>query len=101
MQIISDISDCIESKLCDAECHIKKAMELKETHSALAQVFMRISTDEMNHIALLHEQVTALIAEYRKEHGDPPERMMGIYEYLHKKHIEKANNIKVMQALFK
>jgi len=31
--------------------------------------------------------VVALIEVYKKEKGDPPERMMGRYEYIHEKHI--------------
>ena len=48
-----------------------------------------------------HEQVVSLIEAYKKEHGDPPERMMGRYEYIHEKHIEKATKIKMLQTLFK
>ena len=101
MQIISKLSDMIEDELGDAEKYIRCAMNHKDDHPALAQTFARISNEEMGHVNLLHEQVVALITEYRKEHGDPPEKMQGIYEYLHKKHIDHANEIKVLQALFK
>ena len=101
MQLIANLSDMIEEELEDAEKYIKCAMKHKDDHPALAVTFAKISAEEMGHVALLHDQVVAIIAEYRKEHGNPPERMQGIYEYLHKKHIEKANSIKVLQGLFK
>lgn len=101
MQLIANLSDMIEEELEDAEKYIRCAMKHKDDHPALAVTFAKISAEEMGHVALLHDQVVAIIAEYRKEHGDPPERMQGIYEYLHKKHIEKANSIKVLQGLFK
>lgn len=101
MQIISQLSDMIEEELEDAEKYIRCAMNYKEDRPALAQTFAKISGEEMGHVALLHEQVAAVIAEYRKEHGDPPEKMQGVYDYLHKKHVEYANEIKVLQALFK
>lgn len=101
MQLIANLSDMIEEELEDAEKYIKCAMKHKDDHPALAVTFAKISAEEMGHVALLHDQVVTIIAEYRKEHGDPPERMQGIYEYLHKKHIEKANSIKVLQGLFK
>ena len=101
MQLIANLSDMIEEELEDAEKYIKCAMKHKDDHPALATTFAKISAEEMGHVALLHDQVVAIIAEYRKEHGDPPERMQGIYEYLHKKHVEKANSIKVLQGLFK
>jgi len=101
MQIIQKLSDMIEEELNDAEKYIRCAMNYKEERPALAQAFAKLSAEEMGHVAILHEQVAAIIAEYRKEHGDPPEKMQGIYDYLHKKHIEHANEIKVMQGLFK
>ena len=101
MQIISKLSDMIEEELNDAEKYIRCALNYKDEKPALASTFAKISGEEMGHVALLHEQVALLITEYRKEHGAPPEKMMGIYEYLHKKHIDKANEIKVMQGVFK
>ena len=101
MRLIAKFSDMIEEELNDAEKYIKCAMNYKEDRPNLATVFHKLSLEEMTHANMLHEQVVALITEYRKEHGDPPEKMQGIYEYLHKKHIEHANEIKIMQALFK
>lgn len=101
MQLISKLSDMIEEELNDAEKYIRCALDKKESYPGLASAFYKISLEEMGHVNILHEQVIALIAEYRKEHGDPPERMQGIYDYLHKKHIDHANEIKVLQAIFK
>ena len=101
MQIISKLSDMIEEEMDDAEKYIKCAMNYKTENPALAQTFAKISGEEMGHMSLLHDQVAAIIEAYRKENGDPPEKMMGIYEYLHKKHIERAREIKIMQAMFK
>lgn len=101
MQIISDISDTIEELLDAAEEHIECAHRIKEKYLACAQAYYAISINEMTGVQALHEQVTKLIAEYQAEHGDPPERMMGRYEYIHEKHIKKANKIKILQGLFK
>ena len=101
MQLIANLSDMIEDELEDAEKYIRCAMKHKEDNPKLADTFYKISTEEMGHMSLLHDQVVTIITEYRKEHGDPPEKMLGIYEYLHKKHIAKANEIKVLQALYK
>lgn len=101
MLIISKVSDMIEEELHDAEKYARCAINNKDEYKALADVFYNLSAEEMKHVSLLHAQVTALIDEYRKEHGDPPERMMGIYEYLHKKHTEKAMEIKIMQGVYR
>ena len=100
MLLIEKISNMIEDEMDDAERYIQCAMKWKEERPALAQTFARISNEEMGHMNLLHDQVTAIIMEYRKEHGEPPEKMQGIYDYLHRKHIDRANEIKVQQALF-
>ena len=101
MQIISKLSDMIEEELDDAEKYINCALAHKEDDPALANTFYKLSTEEIGHEELLHTQVVAKITEYKKEHGDPPEKMQGVYEYLHKKHIEKANQIKALQSVFK
>ena len=42
-----------------------------------------------------------LIDQHRKEKGDPLASMMAIYDYLHKKHIEETNEIKMYQAQYR
>lgn len=101
MKIISKLSDMIEEELKDAEKYIRCANDHKEDYPELADTFYKLSVEEIGHADMLHKQVVNLITEYRKEHGDPPEKMQGIYDYLHKKQIEHTNEIKVMQALFK
>ena len=101
MQIIEKLSDMIEEELCDAEKYIDCASKWKVEKPALAQTFAKISSEEMGHVDLLHEQVVGIIKEYRASKGEPPEKMQAVYDYLHKKHIQKANEIKVKQALFK
>lgn len=100
MQIISKLSDMIEEELSDAEKYITCAENWKTERPALAQTFHRLSVEEIGHANLLHEQVVAIINEYRAKNGNPPEKMQWVYDYLHKKHIDKANAIKVRQNLF-
>ena len=101
MQIISKLSEMIEEELNDAEKYINCAMNHKEDDVPLADVFYKLSVEEMGHANMLHEQVVKIISDYRKEHGNPPEKMQWVYDYLHKKHIDHANKIKVLQALYK
>lgn len=102
MQLISKLSDMIEEELNDAEKYAECALKFKEEGKvSLSQAFNKLSLEEMGHVTILHEQVESLITEYKKEHGDPPEKMQGVYEYLHNKHIDHANRIKILQGLFK
>lgn len=101
MQIISKLSDMIEEEMNDAEKYIRCAMDKKDEYPELAETFYKLSVEEMNHVAMLHTQVVSLISAYRKANGEPPEKMLFLYDYLHKKHIDHSNKIKVMQALYK
>lgn len=101
MKLIRDLSEEIEDELDGAEKYVIMAMEIKEEHPVLAKTLFDISTDEMRHVDLLHAEVVKLIEEHRRKHGEPPASMMAVYDYLHKKHIEKANKIKVYQSQYK
>lgn len=101
MKIIKCISEKIDDELKDAEAYIDLAMKWKTEEPDTADLFYTLSTEEMGHMEKLHEEVTELIDEYRKEHGEPPKDMMVLYDYLHEKHIGKATEIRVKQGMFK
>lgn len=101
MKVIECIAETIEELLEKAEEHIECAHKLKEEYPSVASTYYKTSMDEMTDVAAFHDQITALIEVYRKEKGEPPERMMGRYEYIHEKHIKAANKIKILQGLFK
>lgn len=101
MKIIKCISEKIDDELRDAEAYIDLAMKWKSEEPDTADLFYTLSTEEMGHMEKLHEEVTELIEEYKKEHGEPPKDMMVLYDYLHGKHIGKATEIRVKQGMFK
>ena len=101
MKIIKELSEMIEEELDGAEQYAKMAVALREEHPSLAKAFYEISTEEMRHVDMLHTEVTHLIEAHRKEHGEPPAPMMAVYEFLHGRHIEKANSIKMYQAHYR
>lgn len=95
------LCEMIDDELDGAREYACEAIKLKTVDSTLASTLYDISTQEMSHVTRLHSEVTRLIEAYRKEHGDPPEAMMAIYEYLHEKQICRANEVKVMQGQYK
>ena len=101
MKIIKELSEMIEEELDGAEEYAHQALILKETHPTLAKTFYDISLEEMKHINMLHEEVKKIIATHRQEKGEPPAVMMAVYEYLHDRHIQKANEIKMYQSQYK
>ena len=101
MTIIKKLSEMIEDEIKDAEKYAKCALKHKEDHPALADLFNRLSGDELQHANLLHEKVVDLIEDYRKEHGEPPEAMKAVYDYLHERQIEEAAEVKTLRAMYK
>lgn len=101
MKIIKCLSELIEEELADADKYIDLAMRWKSEEPDTADLFYELSTEEMGHMEKLHEEVSELIEDYRKEHGEPPKEMMVLYEYLHEKHIGTATQIKIKQGMYK
>lgn len=101
MKIIEKLSDMIEEEIADAGKYAECALHYKEEDPSLAEMFYKLSTEEMAHMNILHTKVVSIIEDYRKKNGDPPEVMMKLYEILHKKHIASAAAVKGMQSLYK
>ena len=101
MKIIEWLSDRIEDEICDAKTYIEAALMKKEKYSHLADTLAKISEEEMHHMAMLHNEVVDIIDDYRKKEGEPPAEMTAVYEYLHRKQIEKSAEVKAMQTQYR
>lgn len=49
---------------------------------------------------MLHNQVAKLIDTYRKTNGEPPEKMLAVYDYLHEKAINETKEVKILQQMY-
>lgn len=101
MKVIRMLSDMVEDTLDCAEKYIEAAIENKIEYPEVSSTLLSLSEIEMKSMSMLHTVVTKIIADYRKTNGEPPEPMMAVYEYLHKRHIDHASRIKAMQAMYK
>ena len=101
MKIIELLSELIGDELKDAKNYAQKALEYKDEFPSVSRLFSTLSQEEMGHMERLHEAVTTIIRDYRATNGDPPPSMMAVYDYLHKKHIEDATEIKMIQGMYK
>ena len=101
MKIIKLLSHKITEELCDARDYVKLALEYKDEYPDLSRTFYNLSLQEMDHKNILHNEVSDIIKRYREENGEPPADMLAVYEYLHKEHIDKALEVKTLQAMYK
>ena len=76
MKEIKLLMEHIEDELEDAHTYAELAVEYKHDDPELADLFYRLSGEEMNHMNALHKAVVSHIEEYRKQKGEPPAAMM-------------------------
>ena len=50
----------------------------------------------MGHVKRLHDEVSKLIEKIRETEGESPAEMLAVYNYEHKKQIDKASKIRQM-----
>lgn len=96
MKIIREISEQIEEEVEGALWYAKEALLFANDYPELAKTLHSISEEELRHVNMLHDEVVKIIGRYRKEHGDPPAAMMAVYEYLHKKQIDKVAEVRAV-----
>ena len=101
MKIIKILSDKIKEEIGDARSYASMALEYKDEWPELSRTLYNISTQEMEHMNLLHNEVAAIIRKYRETKGEPPVEMMAVYDYLHNEQIEKAAEVKTLQNMYK
>ena len=101
MKLIQKFTELIEDELESAENYIRMAIKHKEDNPKLAKALADISNDELRHMGILHDEVVEVIAEHRRTAGEPPASMLAVYNYLHERHIDKANKIKMLQAEYR
>ena len=101
MKLIKELEELIVDEIGDVKKYAQMAAELKAEHPGLAQVLYTISTQEEAHQAAIHTEVVKLIEEHRRSHGEPPAAMMAVYDYIHKRHIEKMAEARRFQEIYK
>lgn len=100
MEIIKQISEKIDEELHDAEKYIKCAYKVDEQYPQLADVYYKLSLEEMNHVTMLHDAVVRIINDYKQRNEVPP-GMQTLYDYLHDRQIKWAAKIRSKQEQFK
>lgn len=100
MQMIKEISEYIGSELEDAAKYAKMALKYENYDKELAEMYHKLSEEESKHVDIFHKQGVRLIEAHKAEGKTVPEAMQAVYDYLHEKHIERANEVKMYQSQY-
>lgn len=101
MKMIELLSEHVEDELEDACTYARLALEYKDSDPEAAKLFYDLSNEEVSHMERLHKCVVSHIETYRREHGEPPEGMRMLYEYLHRREVDKAAQVTALQGRYK
>ena len=101
MKIIENLSEMITEEIEDAKKYAECAIKMQDEFPKVASLLHSLSLEEVGHANKLHDSVTDIIKEYRKEKGAPPVAMQAIYDYLHSKQILKMAEAKALQDMYK
>ena len=101
MKVIKVLSEKISEEIHDARAYAQLAIEYKEEYPDLSRNLYNLSLQEMDHMNVLHNEVTGIIKRYRDTNGEPPADMLAVYDYLHKEQIQKSLEVKMMQNMYK
>ena len=94
MKIIAHLSDMIENEIDQADSYVNAALDVEAEYPDVSNDYVILAQGNLDRVGALHNRVAKLIEIERKAHGEPPESMLKVYEYLHKKHITKVADIR-------
>ena len=101
MRLIEELSDLISEEIDDAERYAKRALDHRDAQPGVAKLFNTLAMQELDHAESLHGVVVDVIAEYKRDHGEPPADMMAVYNYLHKRQTAHLADVKAMIAAYR
>ena len=100
MKIIKNMAKDIREELHDAETYIKAALTNKTDYPGAAEVFYRLSTEEVDHAMRLHGEVVKLIEKASRETNVPPV-MKEIWAFEHEMIVEEMAEVKRLIEMYK
>lgn len=101
MKEIQLLEELLDDEMSDSNKYVDLALEYKESDQEMAKLFYDLSLAEDGHRNNIHSMITKKIEKYRREHGEPPAAMMAVYEFLHKKEMNKAAHLKSKQDMWR
>lgn len=105
MELIKKITCYMKEELEDAEKYVECANKYKTDMPELAKSFYDKSETELQHAMNWHDWAVRIIDKEKKEITEKgetiPEKMIAYWEIKHEEYIDKFNEIKLMQEIYK
>lgn len=96
MKAIITLIEEITEELNGAENYVSLALCYQDKDRALADTYLNMSKEELEHANRLHAQIVRLINEVKSTDKTIPAGMIEMYEWQHGKMLEQKAKIKVM-----
>ena len=96
-----ELMEHVLEEMSDAYNYAKMDMEYKDFDAETAELLYKLSGEEVNHANALHKNVVRMIDAYHRSGDKFPEDDMAVYEYLHKRAIEKAGEVGALQGMYR
>ena len=100
MQLIERLCDQISDEIGDANKYVRDALAYRDERPELARTYYQLAEQEMGHMEALHRQVVSIIEEYRRNNGEPPADMQARYDWIHRRHVDEAAEVRILMAAF-
>lgn len=79
---IEDLLHCIDSEIQDAMGYVRRALEYKDHDKEAADLYYRLSGEELDHASRLHTQVVRLMDAAKRNGEELPAGLPEMYRYL-------------------
>lgn len=101
MRLIARLAEQITDEVEGALSYAKDALEYRQTHPALANIYHKLSQQEFEHMQQLHQQVQQLVVEAENSGVDYPQSMRDKWDKQHRKIISKMADANVFIGMWK
>lgn len=101
MKILKDLIEKMDDTLEEIEFYAKEAHHLRAEHKALADTYAKVGEMHVEIYKMLHDRVVALINEEKQKGVAVPPEMMAIWDFSHRKLIERFNKAKYILEEYK
>lgn len=85
MKILSKLIERGESTLDEVEWYAENALHLKSTNKELSDTYLKIAETHISIFNMLHDMMVKLIEKERHAGVNPPQSMLEMWDYSHKK----------------